>query len=117
MSKLGKNKINLGDIKDNLIPLSINKSFFINSQGILIQKLNFTGPLGTQSMIIPDLFNIEITKTYILFLPLNINDNLRIDPQSPSLWGTTHSLIQQLIQGVTKGFVKQIQLIGIGYKA
>jgi hypothetical protein len=79
MSKLGKNKINLSWQNNSL--LSVNKNLFINSQGILIQKLIFTGPLGTQSMIIPDLFNIEINKTYISISLLPNNNNLLISPK------------------------------------
>lgn len=34
-----------------------------------------------------------------------------------ALWGTTRSIINNLVEGVTKGFKKQLEIQGIGYKA
>jgi len=34
-----------------------------------------------------------------------------------ALWGTCRSLIANLIEGVTKGFSKQLEISGIGFKA
>ncbi len=33
-----------------------------------------------------------------------------------SMWGTTRSLIQNMIEGVTNGFKKTLELHGVGYK-
>ena len=33
-----------------------------------------------------------------------------------SMWGTTRSLIQNMIEGVTNGFKKTLELNGVGYK-
>lgn len=37
--------------------------------------------------------------------------------QARTLWGTTRARINVLVQGVNDGFVKQLELIGVGYKA
>jgi len=34
-----------------------------------------------------------------------------------SLHGTTRSLIQNMVTGVTDGFQKELQLVGVGYRA
>jgi large subunit ribosomal protein L6 len=34
-----------------------------------------------------------------------------------SLWGTTRARINTLIKGVSEGFTKDIELVGVGYKA
>ena len=33
-----------------------------------------------------------------------------------SLWGLTHKLVINMIEGVTKGFSKQLELVGVGFK-
>jgi large subunit ribosomal protein L6 len=39
------------------------------------------------------------------------------DKKQRALWGLWRSLVQNMIQGVTEGFVKQLELVGVGYKA
>lgn len=34
-----------------------------------------------------------------------------------SLWGTTRALLQNMVKGVTDGFVKSLDVIGVGYRA
>jgi len=36
--------------------------------------------------------------------------------KTPALWGLTRSLIANMVDGVTKGFEKKLELQGIGYK-
>ncbi len=41
------------------------------------------------------------------------------DPSSKfdrSLWGLSRKLVTNMIEGVTKGFVKQLELVGVGFK-
>ena len=33
------------------------------------------------------------------------------------MWGTVRSRIQILIEGVSTGFTKELELVGVGYKA
>ncbi len=33
-----------------------------------------------------------------------------------SLWGLTHKLVKNMLEGVTTGFSKQLELVGIGFK-
>jgi large subunit ribosomal protein L6 len=47
---------------------------------------------------------------------------IRIDPRGDSkraraMWGTSRSMIQNLVVGVTKGFEKKLEINGVGYKA
>lgn len=37
--------------------------------------------------------------------------------KSGSYWGLTRSLISNMIDGVTKGFEKRLEMIGVGYRA
>ena len=37
--------------------------------------------------------------------------------QARALWGTTRAQINSIVKGVSEGFTKQLELIGVGYKA
>jgi large subunit ribosomal protein L6 len=39
------------------------------------------------------------------------------EPMHKSLHGLTRTLIANMVEGVTKGFSKQLELVGVGYKA
>jgi large subunit ribosomal protein L6 len=39
------------------------------------------------------------------------------EDQHKSLHGLTRTLIANMVEGVTKGFAKQLELVGVGYKA
>jgi large subunit ribosomal protein L6 len=36
--------------------------------------------------------------------------------ESPALWGTTRALIANMIKGVTEGYEKKLELVGVGYR-
>ena len=49
-------------------------------------------------------------------------NTVRVSPlseskQSRALWGTTRANINTLVKGVNEGFTKNLELIGVGYKA
>ena len=88
-------------------------------------------------MIIPDGVNISVddknvtvkgSKGELYFLlslsiSLNINDNAitvsydESNQKSVALAGTTRSIINNMIIGVSVGFEKKLELIGVGYRA
>ncbi len=37
--------------------------------------------------------------------------------QARAFWGTTRSLIQNMIEGVTKGYEKKLEVVGVGWNA
>lgn len=48
----------------------------------------------------------------------NITLSLNSDtPESKAYWGLTRSLIFNMVEGVTKGFKKELELSGIGFRA
>ncbi len=53
---------------------------------------------------------------------ININDNeIKVVPNSENIkdpnWGTTRAIIANIINGVTNGFTKTLELNGTGYRA
>src|SRR5699024_9413878 len=56
-------------------------------------------------------------------MKVNINDKEIVverpndDKENRALHGTTRSIIANMIEGVTKGFQKELEIIGVGYRA
>jgi large subunit ribosomal protein L6 len=65
----------------------------------------------------------ELTKTFHSDMNISIEDNL-ITISRPSdakehrsMHGTTRSLLANMVEGVSKGFEKSLELVGVGYRA
>jgi large subunit ribosomal protein L6 len=48
---------------------------------------------------------------------LEIVPEFAADPNSSSYWGTTRALINNMIEGVTKGYEKTMEVVGVGWTA
>lgn len=96
MSRIGKQPIELPekvkiDIKDNSVSVK--------------------GPLG--------ILNMEFSRDITIKVE---NNNARLEikrnnSNTIALWGLYRSLLANMIEGVTKGFEKNLQIIGVGYRA
>ena len=69
------------------------------------------GKLGEMNLSIDPLYTIDIKENEIFVQPVEEKDKL--NPK----WGTTRSLVSNIIIGVTKGFSKTLELNGTGYRA
>ena len=96
MSRVAKSPI---DILDN-VDLNINENI-----------VSVKGSKGVLEFNIPQSISLEIKENII-----NVKYD-ETDQQSVALAGTTRSLINNMIIGVTKGFEKKLELIGVGYRA
>ena len=65
----------------------------------------------------------ELSRTFHPDMIIKQEDNLvKVERPSDSkehrsLHGTTSSIISNMVEGVTKGFVKNLELVGVGYRA
>ena len=73
--------------------------------------LSVKGPKGELQLVAHPAIELKIDEENIYVSPSDING-----PMSPML-GTTWALITNMIHGVTDGFHKQLNLVGVGYKA
>ncbi len=96
MSRVAKSPINILENVD----FSINENI-----------VNVKGIKGVLEFNIPQSISLEIKENII-----NVKYD-ETDQQSVALAGTTRSLINNMIIGVTKGFEKKLELIGVGYRA
>ena len=69
------------------------------------------GKLGEINFSVDPLYTINIQENEIFVKP--IDDKDKLNPK----WGTTRSLISNIVIGVTKGFSKTLELNGTGYRA
>ena len=92
--------------------------------------------IGKKPIEIPEGVTVEITEGKVLVkgskgeLFFDFNDAIgvksdgkeinvalvRKTKESPALWGTTRASIANMIQGVTEGFEKKLELVGVGYR-
>ena len=75
------------------------------------QTVNIKGPKGALSVAVHDDVAVKLE-----------GGQIKVDPRSEtkrarSQWGTSRTLINNLISGVTKGFEQRLEINGVGYRA
>ena len=96
MSRVANNPIN--------VPDTVNVS--INDNVVVVK-----GNKGELDFSLPSSISIDIKDNIIA---VNYNSE---DQESVALAGTTRSIINNMIVGVSEGFEKKLELIGVGYRA
>ena len=98
MSKIGKK------------PIQIPKETKVKVES---GKLILTGPKGSRELSLNDkIFSASISKDSNLILKL-----IKKNETSSIMWGTTRSIINSALIGVTVGYEKILELTGVGYRA
>ena len=96
MSRIGK------------LPISVPKGVTVSIDG---QTVRVKGPKG------------ELTRTIATDITVALdNDTLKVtrpsdDARHKSLHGLTRTLVANMVEGVTKGYQKTLEISGVGYKA
>ena len=75
------------------------------------QTVKVKGPKGALSVVLHDDVTVKLEGSQI-----------KVDPRSEtkrarSQWGTSRTLISNLIAGVSKGFEERLEINGVGYRA
>ncbi len=89
-------------------PIPIPSKVTVDIKG---QHVTVKGPKGTLAREIPSLIGISQEGSEIKVIPEN---NSRIARQRHGLCRT---LIANMVEGVSKGFEKRLQILGVGYRA
>lgn len=74
-------------------------------------KVSITGPLGTLSREFSSLISINVENNQITTTRANEEKHTK------QLHGTTNAHISNMLIGVSKGFKKDLEIKGVGYKA
>ncbi len=69
------------------------------------------GPKGQLEAALVDLVNVSVEGDEVVVKPINDTKPAR------SAWGMTRTIIANMIQGVTEGFTKKLEIVGVGYRA
>lgn len=93
-----------------------------------VGKMPVEIPQGVSVTVGKDLFSVkgpkgELSQTYLPFVNFNVGDSsvevTRIDEtkKAKSLHGLYRNLLNNMVQGVSKGFEKALIINGVGYRA
>jgi large subunit ribosomal protein L6 len=74
-------------------------------------QLSVKGPKGTLAMGLSDLVTYNLDDASISIGPANDGKAAR------SHWGMQRTLVSNLVEGVTAGFTKTLDITGVGYRA
>lgn len=89
-------------VKPIAVPAGVEVT--INNKDVTVK-----GPKGTLSMTVMDTVNVEFKDAVITVTRASDNDK--------AAHGLTRSLIANMVIGVTEGFVKKLEINGVGYRA
>lgn len=74
-------------------------------------KINIKGGKGSLSLKLHKTVKIEQVENELKIAVLST------DKKTMAMAGTTRALVNNMVTGVTQGFVKELQLLGVGYRA
>lgn len=92
-----------------IIPINLkeNVSFSLEKN-----RASITGPKGNLFFDIPQGIKAENIEGQII-----ISQNKKNDEKTRALFGLTRAILANLVEGVTDGFDKKLELTGVGYRA
>ena len=96
MSRIGK------------LPIAIPEGVEVTING---QVVTAKGPLGTEVVEVRP--EVTVTKEENTIVVTRAND----DRKSRSLHGLSRTLVANAVNGVKNGFVKKLEIVGVGYRA
>ena len=98
MSRIGKKPIQ--------IPEKVSVDY--NSKPNVLVK----GPKGEINFQLHPLVDIEVEESV-----LSVKADYENDSTAKAMMGTTQAILQNMVTGVSNGFTKQLNLVGVGYRA
>ncbi len=96
MSRVGKNPV--------AIPAGVNVEI---SSG----KLSAKGKLGALSIGLSSDVTVKVENGQVLVQPVGSSKKARM------MWGTTRNIVRNMVNGVSAGFSKALEINGVGYRA
>ncbi len=89
-------------------PVTVPSGVTANVEG---QTVKVKGPKGQLQVVVHDDVSVTLDKGAVMVAP-------RFETKrSRSLYGTSRAQIANLVEGVTKGFEKKLEINGVGYRA
>jgi large subunit ribosomal protein L6 len=89
-------------------PIAIPKGVTVTVTG---SDVKVKGPKGELERVVHSAMTVAVNDGQVAVT--RPND----EPQNKALHGLTRTLVSNMIEGVTDGFKKQLEIVGVGYKA
>src|SRR5512132_1443614 len=90
------------------MPVTIPQGVDVRTEGEFVKV---KGPKGELASRVPPGIGVEVEKGEVRFS--RSND----EPQQRAWHGLLRSLVANSVEGVTKGFTRDLEIVGVGYKA
>jgi large subunit ribosomal protein L6 len=90
------------------MPIAVPQGVDVSIKG---EEISVKGALGTLTRSINSLVTVKNDSGKLLFAPAN--DSVEAD----ALSGTMRALVANMVSGVSKGFEKKLNLVGVGFRA
>lgn len=75
------------------------------------REIKVKGPKGEMSLRVVEGIDVAVDKTGVTLTPKELTDDLR------AKWGLQRTLVNNLVEGVSKGFSQQLEIAGVGFRA
>ncbi|WP_191058071.1 50S ribosomal protein L6 [Geminicoccus harenae] len=75
------------------------------------QTIRAKGKLGELSAVLHDAVAVSMEDDKVIVMPREM------DRQGRSLWGTSRTVVANLVKGVSEGFTERLEISGVGYRA
>jgi large subunit ribosomal protein L6 len=75
------------------------------------QTVKIKGPKGAMQVVLHDDVTVTMDKAAVKLEPRGESKGAR------SMWGTSRTLVANLVAGVTKGFEERLEITGVGFRA
>jgi large subunit ribosomal protein L6 len=79
------------------------------------QTIKAKGPKGELTLVLPEVITPKFENGALSVMPPTLAESL--DPNARTQWGTARARAANLVDGVTKGYTKTLELVGVGYRA
>ncbi|PPR09634.1 MAG: 50S ribosomal protein L6 [Alphaproteobacteria bacterium MarineAlpha11_Bin1] len=91
-----------------LLPVEVPDGVDFQIEG---ETVKAKGKLGELSLNLSDVVEVAREENLVWVRPVNKSKRAR------TMWGTTRSLIDNIVKGVSAGFEKKLEITGVGYRA
>jgi large subunit ribosomal protein L6 len=75
------------------------------------QTVSVKGPKGQLAWTVPEEIEVKHADGQITLAPREDNQRAR------AMWGLSRTLVNNMVEGVTKGYEQSLELVGVGYRA
>ena len=75
------------------------------------QTVTAKGPKGQLEFVVNDLCLVEMGDDGVTVTPVNKSKEAR------SMWGMSRTMVSNIFEGVSEGFTRKLELVGVGYRA